>query len=97
MADALDNAAIKTALSTHKDWSHDAAAGSITRELKFSDFAEAFGFMTRVALIAQKADHHPDWSNSYDRVTITLSTHSAGGVTQRDIDLARAIDDAVGG
>lgn len=94
MAEKLTGKALDTAVASLAKWSHDAAKGAVTRVFKFADFAEAFGFMARVALIAQKADHHPDWSNSYDTVTVTLSTHSAGGVTQKDIDLAKAIDKA---
>ena len=80
------------ALRSLSDWRHDPAADAITREFKFKDFSEAFGFMTRVALLAQAADHHPEWSNVYNRVTITLSTHSAGGLTGKDVKLAGEID-----
>jgi 4a-hydroxytetrahydrobiopterin dehydratase len=73
-------------------WAWDEATGSIRRSFRFCDFSEAFAFMTRVALAAEKADHHPDWSNSWNRVDIALTTHSAGGLTPRDIELARAID-----
>ena len=65
---------------------------AIERELKFADFNEAFGFMTRVALLADKHDHHPEWSNVYNRVAITLTTHDAGGLSARDVAMARAID-----
>jgi 4a-hydroxytetrahydrobiopterin dehydratase len=65
---------------------------AIERELKFADFNEAFGFMTRVALLADKHDHHPEWSNVYNRVAITLTTHDAGGLSERDVAMARAID-----
>lgn len=65
---------------------------SITRSLTFNNFVDAFSFMTRVALLAEKANHHPDWSNVYNRVDIVLSTHDAGGLTQKDFDLATAID-----
>ena len=68
---------------------------SIAQEFSFKTFAEAFSFMTHVALLAEKADHHPDWSNSYNKVSITLSTHSAGGVTEKDVALAKAISDFV--
>jgi 4a-hydroxytetrahydrobiopterin dehydratase len=88
----LDAAARETALTGLKAWIYDAEVGAISRDFKFKDFSEAFGFITRVALAAQQADHHPDWSNSYNRVSITLSTHSAGGLTDKDIDLATAID-----
>ena len=66
--------------------------GKLHKVFQFYDFVAAFGFMTQVALLAEKADHHPDWSNSYRTVTIDLVTHSSGGITQRDIDLAAAID-----
>ncbi|MDR3475606.1 MAG: 4a-hydroxytetrahydrobiopterin dehydratase [Devosia sp.] len=88
----LDAQALQASLPSVPDWRYDAAAGSIARDFRFKDFAEAFGFMTRVALAAEKANHHPDWCNSYDKVAIVLSTHSAGGVTERDIALAKAID-----
>ena len=67
---------------------------AIARSLTFGDFNAAFGFMTRVALLADKVDHHPEWSNVYNRVQELLTTHDAGGVTQRDIDMARFIDEA---
>lgn len=73
-------------------WSFLDDRDAITRTFTFSNFVEAFGFMSRVALLAEKADHHPDWTNVYSTVMITLSTHEADGLTQRDIDLARAID-----
>ena len=65
---------------------------AIERELKFADFNEAFGFMTRVALLADKLDHHPEWSNVYNRVAITLTTHDADGLSARDVAMAKAID-----
>ncbi|HEY4244703.1 MAG TPA: 4a-hydroxytetrahydrobiopterin dehydratase [Kofleriaceae bacterium] len=66
--------------------------GALQRSFEFADFIAAFGFMTRVALLAQAANHHPDWSNTYNKVTIRLSTHDAGGITAADFALARAID-----
>ena len=92
MAEKLEGARREAALSSVPDWRHDADTGAISREFAFGGFGAAFAFMTRVALLAEKADHHPDWSNSYNRVSISLSTHSAGGLTDRDIALARAID-----
>jgi 4a-hydroxytetrahydrobiopterin dehydratase len=80
------------ALAGLEGWTYDAEGSAINRVFKFRNFSEAFGFMTRVALAAQQADHHPDWSNSYDKVSINLSTHDAGGLSQKDVDLARAID-----
>jgi 4a-hydroxytetrahydrobiopterin dehydratase len=79
------------ALAGLPGWRYDAEAKAIRREFVFDDFGAAFAFMTRVALAAEKADHHPDWSNGWNKVDIALSTHSEGGVTGRDIALARAI------
>ena len=70
-----------------------AGRDAISRELRFRDFSSAWGFMTRVALAAEAANHHPEWSNVYARVSVTLTTHDAGGLTQRDADLARRIDE----
>ncbi|HET9429400.1 MAG TPA: 4a-hydroxytetrahydrobiopterin dehydratase [Allosphingosinicella sp.] len=78
-------------------WTYDDARSGIAKSFRFADFGEAFGFMARVALAAEKADHHPDWSNSWNRVDILLTTHSEGGVTGNDIGLARLIDAAAGG
>jgi len=96
MPEKLDDAALTEAVAGLEGWQLDRAAGAIRRSFGFADFVEAFGFMTRVALRAQAMDHHPDWSNSYNRVEITLSTHSAGGVSRNDIELARAIDKLAG-
>jgi 4a-hydroxytetrahydrobiopterin dehydratase len=73
------------------EWILAADRKSIRNSYKFKNFNEAFAFMTRVALLAERMDHHPDWSNSYNRVEISLSTHDAGGVTEQDIKLAQAI------
>ncbi|GGB73355.1 4a-hydroxytetrahydrobiopterin dehydratase [Blastomonas aquatica] len=81
-----------TALSALTEWNHEPLRDGITRTFSFTDFVEAFGFMTRVAILAEKADHHPEWSNVYNRVEILLTTHDAGGLSQRDIDLATEID-----
>ena len=88
----LDEASRDAALAQLPDWSFDADANAICRNFIFTDFAEAFGFMSRIAIIAEKADHHPEWFNVYNRVEIKLTTHDAGGVSQRDIDLATHID-----
>ena len=74
-------------------WTLTADQKSFQRSFRFKDFSEAFAFMTRVALLAEKADHHPDWSNSWNRVEISLTSHDAGGLTARDDHLARAISD----
>jgi 4a-hydroxytetrahydrobiopterin dehydratase len=76
-------------------WTHEPERDAITKRFTFDDFVGAFGFMTRVALLAEKADHHPEWSNVYNRVDILLTTHDADGLSQRDVDLARAIDGLV--
>ncbi len=70
--------------------------GKLHREFEFSNFAKAFGFMTSVAIVAEKMDHHPEWSNVYNRVVVDLSTHDAGGVTDFDFRLAQAIDALAG-
>ncbi|MFM2057235.1 MAG: hypothetical protein RLY71_1620 [Pseudomonadota bacterium] len=73
-------------------WQADPVRGAIRRDFRFQDFAQAFAFMTRLALYAEKHDHHPEWSNIYNRVSITLTTHDAGGLTQRDVDFACQAD-----
>jgi 4a-hydroxytetrahydrobiopterin dehydratase len=84
--------ATEAELSALSNWTVDAAGKSIHRELRFGDFSEAWGFMNRVALLAESQDHHPDWSNVWNTVRINLSTHDAGGLTDKDVKLARAID-----
>ena len=80
------------ALARIPDWTFDPGADAIRRDFRFPTFVHAFGFMTKVALLAEKADHHPEWFNVYNRVEILLTTHDAGGLSQRDIDMATAID-----
>ena len=92
MVDQLSEAERADALEGLPDWDHDEARDSITRVFTFTDFSEAFAFMTRVALLAESADHHPEWSNVYNRVEILLTTHDAGGLSERDIEMAEAID-----
>ena len=75
-----------------QNWVHDPRRDAVTRSLLFSNFSEAFAFMTRVAMLAEKMDHHPEWSNVYNKVDILLTTHDADGLSQRDIDMATAID-----
>ena len=88
----LDETAIAQALATVPGWRRDGAA--IRRQFTFADFRAAFGFMTSVAAIAEELDHHPDWSNRYREVDVALTTHSAGGLTSLDFELARRIDAA---
>jgi 4a-hydroxytetrahydrobiopterin dehydratase len=92
----LTQAERDAALATLPQWSLADDGRAINRTLKFADFAQAFGFMTRVAIAAEKADHHPEWFNVYNRVEIRLTTHDAGGLSQRDVALAKAIDGFVG-
>jgi 4a-hydroxytetrahydrobiopterin dehydratase len=82
----------RAALEALAGWRYDESARAIRRDFRFADFGEAFAFMTRVAIAAEKADHHPDWSNSWNEVAVALSTHSAGGVTAKDVELAKAMD-----
>jgi 4a-hydroxytetrahydrobiopterin dehydratase len=91
MAGKLKPEEIAAARSKLAGWTIEDGETKLKRSFKFKDFSEAFGFMSRVALLADKADHHPDWSNSYNKVDIVLSTHDAGGVTQKDVDLAQKI------
>lgn len=85
-----------TAMAALPHWTLSDDALAITRTLRFGDFAEAFGFMARVAILAEKADHHPEWFNVYNRVEIRLTTHDAGGLSHRDVALATAIDAIAG-
>ena len=96
MTERLDTAAIAAALRGLPAWREVAGRSAITREYVFADFNQAFGFMTRAAMVAEKMDHHPEWSNVYRTVTVTLTTHDARGVTDRDIALARAMDRIAG-
>ena len=79
-------------LASLSGWRAAEDRDAIVRDFRFDDFVAAWGFMSRVALLAEKADHHPEWSNVYNRVTIALTTHDCDGLSHRDIDLARAID-----
>lgn len=89
----LAPAIVANMLKSFPGWHHDEARGAITREFSFKGFTEAFAFMTQIALAAEKRNHHPDWSNVYNKVSITLTTHDAQGLTQRDIDLALYVDE----
>jgi 4a-hydroxytetrahydrobiopterin dehydratase len=86
----LSEAEVRERLADVPEWKVE--GDKIRRELKFSDFVTAFGFMTRVALLAEKADHHPEWFNVYNKVRIELTTHDAKGLSERDFELAKQID-----
>jgi len=92
MAQKLTGDARKAALAKLAGWSEVKDRDAITKTLVFRDFNEAFGFMTRAALVAEKLDHHPEWFNVYKTVTVTLSTHDAGGLTEHDVKLAEAMN-----
>lgn len=86
----MDDKAIATGLEQLDGWTRD--GDTLRKRFAFTDFSEAFGWMARVALAAEKADHHPDWTNVYNRVDVALSSHDVGGITERDFDLAAAMD-----
>jgi len=97
MAQKLTGDARKSALSRLNGWLETAGRDAITKKFVFKDFNQAFGFMTRAALIAEKMDHHPEWFNVYKTVEVTLSTHDAGGLTDLDVKLAEAMDKIASG
>ncbi|MCW4462588.1 4a-hydroxytetrahydrobiopterin dehydratase [Sphingomonas sp. BT-65] len=92
MVEQLSQAEREDALEGLPEWDYQEGRDAITRRFTFDDFSQAFAFMTQVALLAEKADHHPEWSNVWNRVDILLTTHDAGGLSGRDIDMAQAID-----
>jgi 4a-hydroxytetrahydrobiopterin dehydratase len=92
----LDPAARAAALKALPQWREVQGRDAIARQFQFRDFNEAFGFMGRVALLAEKLDHHPEWFNVYNKVDVTLSTHDAGGITSFDIEMAKAMDEFAG-
>jgi 4a-hydroxytetrahydrobiopterin dehydratase len=87
----LDDDVVEQRVAELEGWQLE--AGKLHRELEFADFSEAFGFMARVALAAEKMDHHPDWSNSWNRVVIDITNHAAGGITDLCFELVTAVDD----
>src|ERR1700736_2148185 len=96
MAERLSAEARKSALQGLSGWSEVPGREAIAKTFTFKDFNEAFGFMSRVALVAEKRDHHPEWKNVYRTVDVVLATHDAGGVTALDIDLAKAMNAIAG-
>lgn len=92
MRDKLTTEARRAALAELADWQELDDRDAIRRSFRFKSFNEAWGFMSRAALVAEKMDHHPEWFNVYNRVEVTLSTHDAGGLTELDVKLARKMD-----
>jgi 4a-hydroxytetrahydrobiopterin dehydratase len=92
MTNRLTGEARQAALAKLAGWTETKGRDAIERTFVFKDFNEAFGFMSRVALVAEKRDHHPEWRNVYKTVEVTLSTHDAGGLTEKDIELAQAMN-----
>ena len=90
--DKLDSTRAAALLAALPDWTHDRQRDAISRTFHFRDFPQAFAFMTQLAVMAERRNHHPEWSNVYNRVTITYTTHDANGLTQNDIDLAAYAD-----
>ena len=88
----LDDEALAEVLDALPAWSHDEDHAALTRTFSFPDFSRAFAFMTRVAMLAERDDHHPEWTNVYGTVIVRLTTHECGGVSQRDVTMAKAMD-----
>lgn len=89
----LDDDQIAARLAALPSWRrNEERGGTLTREFLFHDFAQAFGFMTQVAVLAEKRNHHPEWSNVYNRVAVTLTTHDVGGLSMNDIEMALLMD-----
>ena len=96
MAEKLTGSERRDALAALEGWSEVEGRDAIARSFQFGDFTAAFAFMTRSALAAERMDHHPEWFNVYNRVDVTLATHSAGGVTELDVKLATLMNEAAG-
>ena len=96
MVEQLDDDARAAAIESLSEWDYDDARDALTRRFLFADFSEAFAFMTRVAMLAEAQDHHPEWANVWNRVDITLTTHDAAGLSARDVRMAEAIDALLG-
>jgi 4a-hydroxytetrahydrobiopterin dehydratase len=92
MPERLTGNARQAALAKLSGWSEVEGRDAISRKFTFKDFSEAFGFMARAAMMAEKLDHHPEWFNVYNKVEVTLATHEAGGVTERDVQLAQEMN-----
>ena len=94
MLEKLNKTSSTELLATLPNWKHDDERGAISREFVLTDFAQAFAFMTQIAIQSEKRNHHPEWFNVYNRVTITLTTHDVSGLSQQDIDMAHYADAA---
>ena len=92
MVEQLNEEERAAAIDRLGDWDYDDSRDALTRSFLFADFSEAFAFMTRVALLAERHDHHPEWSNVWNRVDILLTTHDAGGLSARDVRMADAVE-----
>jgi 4a-hydroxytetrahydrobiopterin dehydratase len=92
MVEQLNESERAAALDRLGEWDYDEARDALTRSFLFADFSEAFAFMARIALLAEKMDHHPEWSNVWNRVDMLLTTHDAGGLSRRDVAMAEAVD-----
>jgi 4a-hydroxytetrahydrobiopterin dehydratase len=93
MIEKLSDEARAEALKALPEWEHNAGRDAISRRFEFADFSEAFAFMTRVALLAEKMDHHPEWFNVYNTVDVTLTTHDCNGLSERDVKMAKALEE----
>jgi 4a-hydroxytetrahydrobiopterin dehydratase len=96
MGKTLSGTDREAALKALPGWNETAGRDAITREYKFKDFTQAFDWMSKVARVADEMDHHPEWFNVYNKVEVTLSTHDAGGLTERDTALAKKMDEFAG-
>ena len=92
MVEQLNDEQRAAAIDRLSEWDYDESRDALTRSFLFADFSEAFAFMTRVAMLAEAQDHHPEWSNVWNRVDILLTTHDAGGLSTRDVRMAEAVD-----
>ncbi len=96
MTERLSDSERTAALAALDGWDHDAECDAISKRFEFADFSEAFAFMSRAALLAEKMDHHPEWFNVYNKVDVTLTTHDADGLSEKDVEMAKAMEGFAG-
>ena len=96
MTERLSDSAREAALAALPGWEHDPKRDAISKRFEFADFSEAYAFMSRAALLAEKMDHHPEWFNVYNKVDVTLTTHDADGLSEKDVDMAKAMEGFAG-